>query len=109
MHAEHLKMKYLTTLDEFHTAIEGDVLVVIDFTATWCGPCRAIAPYYESLGAIYPDVVFYKVDVDAAPEISQDQKVRAMPTFGFYRKGEQLGVVIGANKSALDDQLRALA
>jgi len=53
--------------------------------------------------------LFYKVDVDDAPEIAKDQKVRAMPTFGFYRKGEQLGVVIGANKSALDDQLRALA
>lgn len=78
-------------------------------SAQWCGPCKAIAPYYESLATTYPDVLFYKVDVDDAPEIAKDQKVRAMPTFGFYRKGEQLGVVIGANKSALDDQLRALA
>ena len=104
-----IKMKYLTSLDEFRTAIEGDALVVIDYSARWCGPCKVIAPYYESLAATYPEVLFYKVDVDDAPEIAKDQKVRAMPTFGFYRKGEQLGVVIGANKSALDDQLRALA
>jgi thioredoxin 1 len=102
-------MKHLTTLDEFKDAINADTLVVIDFYAIWCGPCKAIAPYLDTLATNTPAVAFYKVDVDKASEISEHEKVRAMPTFGFYRKGEQLGVVVGANKSALEEQLKALA
>jgi thioredoxin 1 len=102
-------MKHLKTLAEFNEAISSDTLVVIDFYAQWCGPCKAIAPYLVTLANSHPAVTFYKVDVDDAPEISQREKVRAMPTFGFYRGGEQLGVVIGANKNALLDQLTALS
>jgi len=101
-------MKHLTTLSEFKEAISSDTLVVIDFYAQWCGPCKAIAPHLEHLAYTFQSTAFYKVDVDDATEISQHEKVRAMPTFGFYRKGEQIGVVIGANKSALTDQLNAL-
>lgn len=102
-------MKHLKTLEEFQEAIAADVLTVIDFYAHWCGPCKAIAPYVEALANATPTAAFYKVDVDDAPEIAQHEKVRAMPTFGFYRNGEQLGVVVGANKTAINDQLRALA
>lgn len=102
-------MKHLTTLEEFQEAISADTLTVIDFYAQWCGPCKAIAPYLETLADTTPAVAFYKVDVDDAPEIAQHEKVRAMPTFGFYRRGEQLGVVIGANKGALLEQLGALS
>lgn len=102
-------MKHLKTLAEFTEAIATDALVVIDFYAQWCGPCKAIAPYLETLATAHPAVAFYKVDVDDASEISEHEKVRAMPTFGFYRSGEQLGVVIGANKGALLEQLKALS
>jgi len=102
-------MKHLTTLAEFTEAISVDTLVVIDFYAKWCGPCKAIAPYLETLANDTPAVAFYKVDVDEAEDISEHEKVSAMPTFGFYRSGEQLGVVIGANRGALLEQLRALS
>lgn len=102
-------MKHLTTVEEFQAAIATNALVVIDFFATWCGPCKAIAPYLETLAVAHPEVAFYKLDVDEVPEVAHSQKVRAMPTFGFYRSGEQLGVVIGANKGALTEQLKALA
>jgi thioredoxin 1 len=90
-------MKHLVTIEEFMEAINDDRLVVVDFYAQWCGPCKVIAPVVERLAVEYKDnAVFYKVDVDEADrEITV--KVSAMPTFIFYRKGEQITLFQGAN------------
>lgn len=75
--------------DEGHFQAElsaaGGKLVVVDFTATWCGPCRNIAPLFEQLPTKYPKAVFLKVDVDKCAETAATQGVSAMPTFIFYR------------------------
>lgn len=73
-------------------------------TSSRCGPCVAIAPFFESLAAKYPTVTFFKVDVDEAEEISTKQNVNAMPTFQFFKGGNKVGELVGANK----DQLEAL-
>ena len=59
---------YLKTLDEYNQAITGKGLIVVDFTATWCGPCKEIGPKFVALKGKYKGVSLYKVDVDANSE-----------------------------------------
>merc|ERR1712167_283408 len=62
-------------------------LVVVDFTATWCGPCQMIAPLFGELAEKNPDVVFVKVDVDENQETAAACGINCMPTFQFYKNG----------------------
>ncbi|TFK41810.1 thioredoxin-domain-containing protein [Crucibulum laeve] len=83
-----------------------DKLTVIDFHATWCGPCHAIAPTFESLSKQYKNVNFLKCDVDAAKDVASCYSVSAMPTFVFLKGSTKVDQVRGANKAALEDALR---
>ncbi|XP_072010418.1 thioredoxin-like isoform X3 [Engystomops pustulosus] len=97
-------VQYVETEDEFRAILEsgGDKLIVVDFTATWCGPCQRIAPFYESLASKYPGVVLYKVDVDEASDIAAEYGIRAMPTFHFYKDGNKVDELCGAIPSKLE-------
>ena len=75
---------------------------MIDAFATWCGPCKVIAPEIVKLSDSYPDASFNKIDVDEHPEIAADLEVRAMPTFIFFKDGEKIQQVVGANKPAIE-------
>ncbi|EER24950.1 thioredoxin, putative [Coccidioides posadasii C735 delta SOWgp] len=83
-------------------ASEGKKLVVVDCFATWCGPCQAIAPKVNEFSEKYPDVAFYKIDVDDAPDVAQELGVRAMPTFVFFKDGQKVDEVLGAVPPALE-------
>eukprot|EP00531_Pseudo-nitzschia_arenysensis_P013563 CAMPEP_0116140398 /NCGR_PEP_ID=MMETSP0329-20121206/13822_1 /TAXON_ID=697910 /ORGANISM="Pseudo-nitzschia arenysensis, Strain B593" /LENGTH=184 /DNA_ID=CAMNT_0003635501 /DNA_START=163 /DNA_END=717 /DNA_ORIENTATION=- len=93
------------TLDDVNSLVlragSAGQLVVIDFTATWCGPCQMIAPIYKELSNTYDDVVFLKVDVDENPETAANYKVSAMPTFIFIKGGVVVERVMGADPSKL--------
>ncbi|CAK7901878.1 thioredoxin-1 [[Candida] anglica] len=90
-------VQILKTKGEFDTALEYEGLVVVDFFATWCGPCKAIAPTYETFPEKYPDARFYKVDVDESKSLAQLNNITAMPTFVFFRNGEEVDRVRGAD------------
>merc|ERR1712006_49985 len=78
-------------------AAAGDKLVVIDFTATWCGPCQRIAPVFVKLAEEMPDVVFVKVDVDENEETAGSCGISCVPTFQFY-KGREGARVLGRER-----------
>lgn len=76
-------------------------MVVVDFTANWCGPCKQIAPYYQELSQEFTNVVFLKVDVDDNPETTEKSDILSMPTFQFYRNKEKVDEFSGANLEKL--------
>lgn len=86
----------------------GNKLVVVDFTASWCGPCQRIAPVFEELSNKYTLAVFLKVDVDQCPDTAASQGVTAMPTFIFFRSKVKLAQIQGADPQALENKIKEL-
>ena len=84
----------------------GAKLVVVDFFATWCGPCQRIAPIFEQLAAKYPNVVFLKVDVDKCPDSGAANGVTAMPTFVFFRNATKIDMQRGGDPAALEQKIQ---
>ncbi|CAJ2646483.1 thioredoxin H1 [Trifolium pratense] len=84
---------------------ESKKLIVVDFTASWCGPCRFIAPFLAELAKKYTNAIFLKVDVDELKSVAQDWAVEAMPTFVFVKEGTILGKVVGAKKEELQQTI----
>lgn len=83
--------------------------VVIDFFATWCGPCKRIAPVFEELAdKFYPQVQFFKVDVDESQELVDKFDVHAMPTFVFLKNGTVIKRVEGADMTELQEGFKLL-
>jgi len=76
---------------------DGDIPVVVDFWAAWCGPCKMMAPIYERAAAEFePEIRFLKVDTEAAPELAARYNIRGIPTLILFRKGEVVDQRVGA-------------
>jgi len=83
----------------------GDKLVVVDFFATWCGPCKMIAPQLEEHSKEKTDIVFLKVDVDDNEDIAAEYDIASMPTFVFIKNGAVLGSFSGASLDKLKSSI----
>ncbi|KAF5192805.1 Thioredoxin h1 [Thalictrum thalictroides] len=93
------------TLDSWNQQLQkgkdSNKIIVVDFTATWCGPCKFMAPIFEELASKNPNGIFLKVDVDKLQSVASDWNVNAMPTFLFLKDGEPVGRLVGANAPEL--------
>lgn len=89
--------------EEFGPVVNGagGKLVVIDFYADWCGPCKAIAPYFEELSNTYTDAVFVKVNTQTCDKIAESFRVKGIPYFVLMRKGTMVDTLTGANRDEL--------
>ena len=88
--------------EQFETFIAGDRLVLVDYYADWCPPCRMFAPILDQLSVEFDgQVAIGKVNVDDLAEVTEEQGIACMPTFIFYKNGAQLDRVEGASESAV--------
>jgi len=106
------EVKDISSTEEFNAALDGagDALTVVDYSTSWCGPCKIIAPKFEEFSDKYKDVVFLKVMGDSSPaadKLMRSQGVRALPSFHFWKGGKQIDSISGAKTQALQDAIEA--
>lgn len=91
------KNVHVFTQDNFETEVlKSDVPVLVDFTATWCGPCKALAPIVEKVADEFEGKIKVgKLDIDASPELTRKYGVRSVPTVLVFKGGEKVGQHIG--------------
>lgn len=98
-----------STYQEYHDIkATPSTLIVVDFSAQWCGPCKQIAPRFQALADLYPEVLFVHVDVDQLDSLEDGQDVSAVPTFKFYCDNHLLGEFSGANITRVEETLKKL-
>ncbi|TPX70435.1 hypothetical protein SpCBS45565_g01819 [Spizellomyces sp. 'palustris'] len=127
-------VKVITTADEFNQIIKDNEIVIVNvhvltgwspthlhtvhlrtllslnnFHATWCGPCKMIAPKFEEFSKKYTKAVFIKIDVDEVPEVAEKAGVSAMPTFHIYKNGQKEAEIVGANPAKLEGEISKYA
>ncbi|MDC4233449.1 thioredoxin [Actinomyces sp. B33] len=100
------------TNDNFETTVAENPIVLVDFWATWCGPCRQFAPVFEEASKKHPDIVFGKIDTDAEQQLALAAQISSIPTLMAFRDGiavfRQSGALPGAALEDLISQIREL-
>ena len=99
----------ITDREKFDETILGNDVVIVDFYATWCGPCKKLLPVFDELAGKYGDKLkFIKVNVDEAEEIAELCKVSGLPTIRFYQDAKNIDKIVGMDVKLLTDIIKNL-
>jgi thioredoxin len=98
--------------ENFDETVNGNTMVIVDFWAPWCGPCKGFAPVYEKASEAHPDVVFAKVNTDEQQELAGSFGIRSIPTLVVFREKvilfQQAGALPGAALEQVITQAKAI-
>ncbi len=81
-------MTHDVTMENFESVVDSNALVVLDFWAAWCGPCKIFAPVFEKAAELHPEVFFGKVNTEKATELAAAFAVRSIPTLMAFHRGD---------------------
>ena len=98
---ENINLIKLVKSENWELLHNSNKKLVVDFTATWCGPCQRIAPTFKELSAEYKDILFVKVDVDEFEEVTEEMEITCMPTFLFLKNKKIIYKLEGADEVKL--------
>ncbi|CAG5089572.1 Oidioi.mRNA.OKI2018_I69.PAR.g12267.t1.cds [Oikopleura dioica] len=105
-----MSVRKIASKEEFKGLMSENALVIVDYFATWCPPCRMIAPWLEEQAKAFDGkVVFAKVDVDELEDVAAEQKIQCMPTFEFFKGGAAVARIEGADKAGISSKIEQLA
>ncbi len=100
------------TSENFESTVKDNEIVLVDFWADWCGPCKRFAPIYDEASGRYDDVVFAKVDTEDARDLSAALEIQSIPTIMGFKKGNlvfrQAGMLSGKQLDSLIEQIKDL-
>lgn len=96
----------INNLGALNNSINKPSLSVIDFSATWCKPCKRIAPVVNNLSNIYKNCSFYKIEIDKVDDIGKIYDIRSLPTFIFFKNGKVIDRISGIDTIILVNKIK---
>lgn len=94
-------MKQINNIEDFNEVVSKNDIVVVDFFTKWCGPCKAVSPFFESLEKEFPHIKLSKCDCEAAEDVAFKFKISSIPMFIKFEKGKEVERVSGADKNKI--------